>query len=208
MFAVSNLCIAPLAATPAKAQTWQLSPGDALIIAGASGCGKSTLLRTLADLDKAESGTITWEDRPHTEWPAPVWRRMVRYIGSSSSLLGDDWDENMLGTENPQSLFKAFNLDDDIPEKNMDTLSEGEAHRLSIIRALTFPPNPRVILCDEPSAHVDDDTKNSMQKYFESLSNMEKIIIIVSHDDSWMNFNAKGSTYSLQLPEGTFTKIS
>src|SRR5690606_36798406 len=63
----------------------------------------------------------------------------------------------------------------------IDTLSEGEAQRVSIARALA--KSPKVILADEPTASLDDDNALAVIKLLQSQSKkLNAVLIIVTHD--------------------------
>jgi putative ABC transport system ATP-binding protein len=63
----------------------------------------------------------------------------------------------------------------------VNTLSEGEAQRVSIARALVN--NPKVILADEPTASLDDENAANVVKLLkEQAEKFKAALIIVTHD--------------------------
>ncbi len=57
-----------------------MNEGETLGLVGESGCGKSTLGRLITGLEKPDSGTITYRDRPIADWNDKEFRRMVQIV--------------------------------------------------------------------------------------------------------------------------------
>src|SRR5690606_25579934 len=63
----------------------------------------------------------------------------------------------------------------------ISSLSEGEAQRVSIARALAN--RPKIILADEPTASLDDDNAEAVIRLLQSQSKkLDAVLIIVTHD--------------------------
>ena len=75
----------------------------------------------------------------------------------------------------------------------LDTLSEGEAQRVSIARALAN--EPKVILADEPTASLDDDNAENVIRMLKiQAKRLGAVLIVVTHDQRVKNHIANQLT--------------
>jgi len=171
----------------------QLSQGEQLLILGKSGSGKTTILNMLGGLLKPLNGEIKIGDtplyslkgasldkfrgknigiifqRPHILEPLTVLENLS--IANFFSGTKGDKNENLL---KELGIFEKRNA-------KVNTLSEGEAQRLSIARALAN--SPKVILADEPTASLDDENAANVVKLLkEQAEKYNAVLIIVTHD--------------------------
>ena len=87
-------------------------------------------------------------------------------------------------------------------KRNVLQLSGGQQQRVAIARALAS--EPPVILADEPTGNLDEDTAMSIMQILEdSVYQMNKCAIIVTHSQEI----AKRADVILQLKRGTLEKI-
>lgn len=152
-----------------KGVSFTLTPGELTAVLGPNGCGKTTLLKTLARLLPPLAGAVTLDRQPL----ATLGRRHVaRHIAFAPQVLAPDWPFTVseyvaLGrsphagwwkplTTNDRAVIAAsiarFSL---IPLANarVTELSGGEWQRVRLAKALA--QEPRVLLLDEPTAHLD-----------------------------------------------------
>jgi lipoprotein-releasing system ATP-binding protein len=171
----------------------QLSRGEQLLILGKSGSGKTTILNMLGGLLKPLNGEIKIGDtslyslkgasldkfrgknigiifqRPHILEPLTV----LENLSIANFFSGTKGDKN-------ENLLKELGIFEKRNEK-VNTLSEGEAQRLSIARALAN--SPKVILADEPTASLDDENATNVVKLLkEQAEKYNAVLIIVTHD--------------------------
>jgi sulfonate transport system ATP-binding protein len=164
----------------------EVSAGEFVAIVGRSGCGKSTLLRSVAGLEKPQSGTIIVGD------PADYVTRTngkpdVRVMFQDSRLL--PWRQIlpnvMLGLD-PALIPQARKVlaqvglaerADDWPA----TLSGGQRQRVALARALVHDPN--LLLLDEPLGSLDALTRIEMQQLIEDVWRSRGFTaMLVTHD--------------------------
>lgn len=171
-----------------------LSEGDELLILGKSGSGKTTILNILGGLLRPGQGEVFVEDVSiYGLSGAALDKFRGRNIGivfQKPHLLQPlSVEENIrlanFFVDNPRSDKVAQLLEElDISGKKnakISTLSEGEAQRVSIARALAN--TPKLILADEPTASLDDDNARSVIQLLQrQAKKLRAILIIVTHD--------------------------
>jgi putative ABC transport system ATP-binding protein len=72
-----------------------------------------------------------------------------------------------------------------LKDKSPEELSGGEAQRVAIARA--FVKKPRLILADEPTGALDEETEDTILTVFKKLATQGNRIIIVTHSDKVAN---------------------
>lgn len=158
-----------------------LESGTIYCLMGPSGSGKTTLLRILMKLERADGGSIAWEDKPH---PGPVRLSAV----FQEDRLCEDFTplENVLMACDP-SLSKAqvrSHLSHLLPEESLSrpvsTLSGGMKRRTAICRALLAPSD--AILMDEPFTGLDENTKKAVISYIKEMT-AGKLVLISTHQE-------------------------
>jgi putative ABC transport system ATP-binding protein len=163
---------------------------------GPSGSGKTTLLSMVGCMTRPTAGRIILDDREITSLPerflTAIRRRDFGFIFQQFNLLkGISVLENIMlpaypnggnhgaVRERAQGLLAMFNLSDKA-EARVEWLSGGEAQRVAIARALVN--NPRVIIADEPTAHLDSRLSLEFMEYMKNFKAQGKTVIIASHD--------------------------
>lgn len=150
--------------------------GEMLAIVGQSGAGKSTLLHVLGALDGASAGEVYFEAillRSLTPVEAADFRnREIGYVWQFHYLLPEfTAAENVAlpllarGKSKKEALREARQWLDEVGLADRSThrsgeLSGGEQQRVSIARALIT--TPKLLLADEPTGDLDDQTADSL----------------------------------------------
>ncbi len=162
----------------------EMELGKIYAILGASGCGKTTLLSLLGGLDTAARGKILFNGKDIMESGLENHRRNhVSFIFQSYNLI-----DYMTPVENvaltsklpAEPVLEKMGLTKEEMKRNVLQLSGGQQQRVAIARALAS--EAPVILADEPTGNLDEDTAMSiMQILEESVRRMKKCAVIVTH---------------------------
>lgn len=158
-----------------------LDRGACAAISGPSGSGKSLFLRMIADLDPCE-GEIWLNGQERTSMPAPEWRRRATYVSAESGWWADTVIEHFpANTRNETAALSArLGVRVDLLDAPVAQLSTGEKQRLSLVRALL--PNPPVLLLDEPTGPLDQDSVTQVEALLEERMAAGTSIVLVTHD--------------------------
>ena len=179
--------------------TFDVKPGEFLIIIGLSGSGKSTLMRCINRLIEPTSGKIYLDDVEITALSHSELRKIRRHIGmifqqfnlvKRSSVLTNVLSGRLGYVPSTWSLMNYFPRGEmdramanlarvGITEKartRADQLSGGQQQRVGIARALM--QEPRLMLADEPVASLDPATSHSVLKYVEELNKKDGVTVL------------------------------
>jgi branched-chain amino acid transport system ATP-binding protein len=139
--------------------------GEIVVVAGANGAGKSTLLKTIAGMERARSGTVTFEGTRIEGLAAhlvtargiafvPENRRLFPRLSVADNLrLGSYMFRGKPDREAPiERVFTLFPRLKERLEQRAETLSGGEQQMLAIGRALMT--RPKLLMLDEPSQGI------------------------------------------------------
>ncbi len=179
----------------------QMKQGKMYAILGPSGCGKTTLLSLLGGLDSPTSGQILYQGEDITLTGLANHRRgHVAFIFQSYNLI--DYltpMENVSLTSKlpPLSILEQLGLTAEESRRNVLKLSGGQQQRVAIARALAS--NAQVILADEPTGNLDEDTADEITATLkDSAHKSGKCVVIVTHS----NALAKQADVVLRLKKG------
>ena len=151
-------------------------------IIGCSGCGKTTLLNIIGGIDKEFAGDLIYNGKCVKRNIDLYRRRHVSFIFQNSYLI--NWltpFQNTSISRYFKSLYKGFTYHDEI-EYTCDKvayLSHGQRGKLSYLRAFFYDKD--IILADEPTGAMDQDSAEELMKNLKEVSK-DKLIILVSHD--------------------------
>jgi putative ABC transport system ATP-binding protein len=147
--------------------------GESVALWGRSGSGKTTILHVLGGLVAPTSGTVKWRGEPLSTLDvaarAQARRQGIAYVFQGSNLLPHFTAyENVAftGAVEAEELLALVGLGaklDALPSE----LSGGEQQRVAIARALGQKPD--LLLCDEPTGHLDSDTGQRVLDLIEAL---------------------------------------
>ena len=173
-----------------------IDEAESLALLGRSGSGKTTLLHLLGGLVEPTAGTVEWRGRPLATLDAAArgaWRAHgIAYVFQGGNLLPHFTSfENVAFAARvsagdgdppfaPAELLELVGLGaklDHLPGE----LSGGEAQRVAISRALA--QQPKLLLCDEPTGHLDSDTGARVLDLLETLQRQFGFgLVLATHD--------------------------
>jgi putative ABC transport system ATP-binding protein len=170
--------------------TVQISRGEMLVIVGASGAGKSSFLRLLNRLDEPTAGTVRLEGVDYRRIPPQGLRRRVGMVTQTAYLFPGTIADNLRfgplqqGFELPEDMMTTLLTQVGLPGRageDVTHLSNGEAQRVSLARALAT--SPEVLLLDEPTSALDAQAKGGVEKLIRNVVRQNGLTgVMVSHD--------------------------
>lgn len=170
-----------------------LESGESMLVLGKSGAGKTTLLNLLAGLLIPQAGQVTLAGQ---NLAAIKGQKLDLFRGNEIGIVFQK--PHLLAAlnvkENLQmahffSKKKGQDIEGLLAELGLRgkakssvlTLSEGEAQRVSIARALAN--NPKLILADEPTSSLDDENADKVIQLLKTqAAKIGAALIIVTHD--------------------------
>ncbi len=163
-----------------------INAGDFVALLGPSGCGKSTLLRLIANLERPDTGHLTW-DAGHQPKPGEI-----GFVFQDATLL--PWASatdnvylplRLAGVPRADATPRVQEALHRVGLSGFETarprqLSGGMRMRVSIARALVT--RPRLLLMDEPFAALDEFTRNQLQEDLLALwQELRCTVVFVTH---------------------------
>ena len=171
--------------------------GDYVAIMGPSGSGKSTLMNLLGCLDIASHGTYSLAGHDVAALTenelATVRNREIGFIFQSfnliarmSALANVELPLIYGGVGRGERRTRALAALDSVglaarSGHEPQELSGGQQQRVAIARALVT--NPTLILADEPTGNLDNESTDDILGLFDSLAAQGKTIVIITHED-------------------------
>lgn len=202
-----------------KSLSYNFEKGKFYGIMGHSGSGKTTLFNIIGTIDKEYNGNILVNSKNisnlNDEDMASLRNLEIGFVFQDFFL-----DEGLTALENvmvpmiinenipkedreviAKKLLKEVGMED--REKHFPKeLSGGEKQRVAIARALSN--NPNILLCDEPTGNLDEETENKIFTLLKNLSKSGKCVIVVSHSNEVKSY----ADVMLYLKDGKLNEIT
>jgi putative ABC transport system ATP-binding protein len=174
----------------------EVKPGECIVLSGISGSGKTTLLSIIAGIDRPSSGSVLVDSEPISKLPdihiSHFRAQKVGIVFQHFNLF-----DHLSVAENVMIPMIPMGLSMDRLNKRVEEslklaniahkaksqagrLSGGEKQRVTIARALVS--NPDIILCDEPTANLDQQNALKFIDILTQLHMMKKTIVVATHD--------------------------
>jgi cell division transport system ATP-binding protein len=195
-----------------------LEEGGFYFLTGSSGAGKSSLLRLIYQAEKPTSGTIHLFGEPligaKSDKRAEI-RRKIGIVFQDFRLI-----PHLTAWENAALPLRLTNASEEYIQRHSrellewvgvgdridaypSELSGGEQQRVAIARAVVT--RPRLLLADEPTGNVDDDTALKLFHLFDELNKIGTAVILATHQSNLVD---KFRKPALSLNAGRLTSSS
>lgn len=195
----------------------EIAKGEFVVVRGPSGCGKSTLLNLLGLLDRPTSGRLWINDveiGPLKSGDAAFLRRSqlgflfqdaglvepMTALGNVTLPLAYREVGRTERTRRATSALTNVGLNASL-HAQVSELSGGERQRVGLARALVTDPS--ILICDEPTAALDEDSSVAVVEMLKSHAASGRVVICASHDPLVM----AGGTRVVALDRGRVAEI-
>ncbi len=194
-----------------KEVSLQIRKGETIAFTGQSGCGKSTVLKLLMGMYPLDEGERYLLTKDHTEVLDASWRRLFAYVPQGNVLMNGTirevvsfsepeaaYDDERLKHALQTACCEGFVDDPDtLLGERGSGLSEGQMQRIAVARAV-FSNRP-ILLLDEASSALDEETEKRLLQNLSSLK--DRTVVIVTHRKAALSicsrvlkFNEEGIT--------------
>lgn len=167
----------------------EFNSGKLYAIIGESGSGKTTLISLISALEKLQEGDILFNKESINDIGLEKFRlNYVNIVFQSYNLINYmtakenvdvvlDFSKN---TEtNAYDVLDSVGIDEEKADRLVLKLSGGEQQRVAIARS--FASEVPIIVADEPTGNLDEETESKIIDLFKSFAKSGKIVIIVTH---------------------------
>lgn len=179
-----------------KEASLQLKAGEILSILGPNGAGKTTLLNCMAGLLSVDSGTIQICGEDITSMDKRKIASLIGYVPQTHTpafdykvldfvLMGRAPKIGMFGRPNKEDEVRCMDIlrdmrIDHLAERSYLDISGGERQQVLIAR--TIVQEPKAILFDEPTAHLDYGNQHRVLKLIRQMAGKGYSIVITTHN--------------------------
>ena len=163
--------------------------GKVYAIVGESGSGKTTFLSLLSALDKLQDGDIKYNNKSLRHITGQEFRlkyvnivfqsyNLIKYMTAAENVeVASDFDGHKADSN---KYLEKVGITAEEGKRLVGKLSGGQQQRVAIARALAS--NSPIIMADEPTGNLDEDTEEKIIDIFRNLAHKDnKIVIIVTH---------------------------
>jgi len=180
---------------------FEAARGEMVTVIGPSGSGKSTMLNLVGLLDTPSEGTVRLDGRDVTDFSEDQLteerRSEIGFVFQAFHLLPmltaaenvelpSMWDTSRDRSDRAADLLRRVGLGDRLTH-TPDELSGGQKQRVAIARALINEPD--ILLADEPTGNLDQDTGRTILDELTRLKNDEEVAIVaVTHDEQLVEY--------------------
>lgn len=169
---------------------YEFEEGKFYAIVGKSGTGKSTLLSLLAGLDEPKKGDVLFKEYSLEDIGYSDYRKNnISIVFQNYNLI--DYltpmeNVRLVNKEAKEDILYELGLEDSQINRNINMLSGGQQQRVAIARALAA--DTPVILADEPTGNLDENTSAEIVDIFKKLAKEKnKCVIVVTHSNELAN---------------------
>lgn len=167
----------------------EFESGKVYAIVGESGSGKTTFLSLISALDKLQDGDIKYNHKSLRKITGQEFRlkyvnivfqsyNLIKYMTAAENVeVASDFDNRKA---DPNKCLEKVGITAEEGKRLVGKLSGGQQQCVAIARALAS--NSPIIMADEPTGNLDEDTEEKIIEIFRNLAHKDdKIVIIVTH---------------------------
>ncbi|MDE5888732.1 MAG: ABC transporter ATP-binding protein [Bacilli bacterium] len=180
--------------------SYTFETGKIYAVKGKSGSGKTTLLSLISGLEKKYLGKIYFQDKDLSKINLDKYRNseigivfqsynlLPHLTASENVILSMDINglKKINKKEKTLELLESVGLGKEHLSRRVLKLSGGEQQRVAIARSLSY--NPKMIIADEPTGNLDQETEQEILTIFKNLAHKEnKCVVIVTHSENVWN---------------------
>jgi ATP-binding cassette subfamily C protein len=178
-----------------KRLSFAIQPGEAVAIVGPSGAGKSTLARLLVGATQPSGGTVRIDGADLRTWDENQLGRHIGYLAQEVELFPGTIADNIArfdadaddaaivdAARRAEAHELILSLHDGYQTTIAGTLSGGERQRIGLARA--FYGNPRILVLDEPSTHLDGAGEAALEAVLAATRAAGVTTIVITHRPS------------------------
>lgn len=172
----------------------EIAPGEAVGIVGPSGAGKSCLARLLVTVTSPQRGKVIVGGVEAQHWTPESLGRLIGYLPQTVGLFpgtirdnicrfGEASDEEVITAATRANVHDMIMALPDGYETRVDEggsgLSGGQRQRIGLARAMFG--SPRLLVLDEPNAHLDADGEEALAQALATLKREGCTIVLIAH---------------------------
>ena len=180
--------------TASDGVSFEIEQGEFAVVVGSSGAGKTTVLNMLGGMDTCDEGKILVDGQDiakYTPKQLTAYRRYdIGFVFQFYNLV-----PNLTARENVELATQVSKNPLDAAQVLMDVglgdrmgnfpgqLSGGEQQRVAIARALA--KRPKLLLCDEPTGALDDNTGKTILKLLQDTCRRNNMtVVLITHNSA------------------------
>ena len=180
--------------------SYKIKPGMLVGLIGPNGCGKSTMMKCINRLHEPTAGDILIDGQSILGCqPSEVAKKVATVPAELRGSFGltvfetvmlgrypylkNVWWEPEEDEEMVMESLRKFGVDH-LKDRAVGALSSGERQRVLIAKA--YVQNPRLMLVDEPTSHLDMKFKLDVMEYLNAMVKHDTSILVAEHDISLM----------------------
>lgn len=171
-----------------------IEEGEFAVIVGTSGAGKTTVLNILGGMDNCDEGTVTVSGRRISSLSK---NKLISYRRHDIGFVFQFYNliPNLTAKENvelaSQLCHNSMDAEEILSGVGLDErmnnfpsqMSGGEQQRVAIARALA--KRPKLLLCDEPTGALDDNTGRAILKLlYDTCIEEEMTVVLITHNQA------------------------
>ncbi len=179
----------------------EFKSGNMYAIVGESGSGKTTLISLLSGLEALQEGDIVFNDESIKKITTAKFRlkyvnivfqsyNLINYMTAKENVdVGIDFANINKSNNYAYEVLDTVGIDKEKADRLVLKLSGGEQQRVAVARALAS--EVPIIVADEPTGNLDEDTEKRVMDLFKQMARDGKIVIIVTHSKNVASYADK-----------------